>query len=139
MTIQDAHWEAAWKAACKMLSHSYSPYSRFAVGACLIDQEGHLHTGCNVENATYGATICAERTSFLKAVSQGIRGFHGIVIVTDTEKPTPPCALCLQVMAEFCPPDFEIRIGNLKGLNSSYRFQELLTHPFGPSYLLDPQ
>ncbi len=129
--------KAAWEKACQNLSHSYSPYSRFAVGAGLVTIEGILYSGCNVENATYGATICAERTAFLKAISDGNRRFSDIVIVTYTIKPTPPCALCLQTMAEFCAPDFMIHIGNLDGISVSYRFCELLTHPFGPSYLLD--
>lgn len=128
---------SAWQQACSALSHSYSPYSRFAVGAGLFDQNGRIYQGCNVENATYGATVCAERTAFLKAVSEGTRTFSGIVIVTDTIRPTPPCALCLQTMAEFCSPNFMIYLANLQGITEKHRFKDLLTHPFGPSYLLD--
>lgn len=126
----------AWKFAVNNLKRSYSPYSCFQVGSCLVDHESKLYFGCNVENASYGATICAERVAFFKAVSEGSRKFQMILVLTDTEKPTPPCALCLQVMAEFCPPDFKIVLSNLQGIQASYTFKELLSFPFGPSYLL---
>jgi cytidine deaminase len=127
----------AWEVAVEDLHHSYSPYSKFRVGSSLIDKSGKVFFGCNIENASYGATICAERVAFLKAVSEGVTEFKAIVVITDTIRPTPPCALCLQVMAEFCDPNFEIYLGNLSKIVESHSFHELLSHPFGPSYLLD--
>jgi len=129
----------AWKFAVERLKHSYSPYSHFQVGSCLVDEKGELYFGCNVENASYGATICAERVAFFKALSEGARDFQMILVLTDTKKPTPPCALCLQVMAEFCRPDFPIYLSNLDGIQSSHTFSELLSFPFGPSFLLDEE
>ena len=128
--------QSAWNFAVDKLKRSYSPYSCFQVGSCLVDHENKLYFGCNIENASYGATICAERVAFFKAVSEGARQFQMIIVLTDTERPTPPCALCLQVMAEFCPPNFKIFLSNLEGIQASYTFKELLSFPFGPSFLL---
>ncbi len=127
----------AWQIAVDNLGHSYSPYSSFRVGSGLVTKSGRVFFGCNIENASYGATICAERVAFLKAVSEGFTEFTDITVVTDTLRPTPPCALCLQVMAEFCQPDFRIYLGNLEQIVRQHSFSELLLHPFGPSYLLD--
>lgn len=118
------------------LKHSYSPYSNFKVGSYVQTESGNGFFGCNVENASYGATMCAERVAIFKAVSEGFIQLKGILIVADTESPTPPCALCLQVMAEFCPPDFPIFLANLQHILCEHRFKDLLTHPFGPSYIL---
>lgn len=110
---------------------AYSPYSNFKVGAALLTNKG-LFGGCNVENASFGATICAERTAILKAVSEEAKEFERIIIVTDTVTLTPPCALCLQMMAEFCKPDFVVEMRNTKGKSQLHKFKDLLTHPFGP-------
>ena len=127
----------AWQHAIERLHHSYSPYSKFQVGSTLVGQDGSLVFGCNLENASYGATMCAERVAFFKALSEGVRNFKLILVLTDTKKPTPPCALCLQVMAEFCPPNFPIYLSNLEGIQSQHLFSELLSFPFGPSFLLE--
>ena len=92
---------------------AYAPYSKFHVGACLETKSGKLFTGCNIENASYGATNCAERTAFFKAVSEGEKGFKRIVIVGGSRgkdlEICPPCGICLQVMLEFCnPEEFEV-------------------------------
>lgn len=95
------------KAAAAARSHAYAPYSGFTVGAALLDSDGTIHTGCNVENAAYGDTCCAERVALFKAVSNGIRGFTAVAVVggkrdEDASAPCFPCGTCRQVMAEFC-------------------------------------
>lgn len=129
-SVVRAHKEAI---AARLGAHA--PYSKFQVGAALISSNGTIISGCNIENASYGATVCAERVAIWKAVSQGEKGFSDVIVVTDAEKPAFPCALCLQVMAEFCSPDTRIWIANSKEILSSHQFRELLPHPFGPSEL----
>ncbi len=125
----------AYEVALKARTHAHAPYSKFLVGACLkaIDGDGkeEFIPGCNVENVSYGATICAERTAFTSMVAnlKDARPQY-IVVVTDTEPATMPCALCLQVMAEFCDKDFKVYMGNLKGIDRETTFGELLPLPF---------
>lgn len=119
---------------------SYSPYSGFAVGAALLTKNGKIYQGCNIENAAYTPTNCAERTAFFKAVSEGERDFVAIAIVggkagepaTDS---CPPCGVCRQVMQEFCGPEFEIILGNNEGVLMKKRLEELLPYGFGPQNL----
>jgi cytidine deaminase len=122
-------------AAVRARTHAYSPYSKFKVGAALRMSGGTVFTGCNVENASYGGTVCAERTAILKAVSEGQSKIKDLMVVTDSKNPAVPCALCLQTMAEFCQADTRVWIGNLKGIQEVARFSELLTRPFGPKQL----
>jgi cytidine deaminase len=96
------------KAACAAARKSYSPYSKFPVGAAVLAEGGKVFTGCNVENASYGLTICAERVAIMKAVSEGCRKFKALAVVGGQDKPAAPCGACLQVLAEFCAPDFPI-------------------------------
>lgn len=95
--------------AVKQLEYAYAPYSGFRVGAALLSEDGKIYTGCNIENAAYSPTNCAERTAIFKAVSEGVRQFRAICIVGGQEgKPTeftPPCGVCRQVMLEFCDPE----------------------------------
>lgn len=93
---------------------AYAPYSRFLVGAALLGRSGRVYTGCNVENASYPAGICAERCAVAKAVSEGEREFSAIAVVGDTEGPCAPCGICRQVLAEF-GPDIQVIMANLKG------------------------
>ena len=99
-------------AAFEMLKYSYSPYSNFKVGAALLSSTGKIFGGCNVENSSFGATVCAERTAIFKAVSEGERSFSAICIVGgkngDVQDFCPPCGICRQVLSEFCKPDFKI-------------------------------
>jgi cytidine deaminase len=109
--------------------HAHAPFSDFRVGAALEDSSGRVHTGCNVENATYGLTICAERVAVFKAISEGIRQFQRIAIAADTEKLTPPCGACRQILWEFCG-DLEVILVNPRGKTETMRLSELFPRPF---------
>jgi cytidine deaminase len=109
----DSQIQELVKTALSMRKMSYTPYSHFNVGAALLGADGKIYTGCNIENASYTPTNCAERTAFFKAVSEGVREFDAIVIVggpdgADPEGICPPCGVCRQVMSEFCEPSFEV-------------------------------
>lgn len=120
--------------AVKMLDMAYVPYSHFPVGAALECDDGTVYTGCNIENAAFGATICAERTAVSKAVSEGHRRFRRIVIAGKGDQFCVPCGTCRQVLREFAP---EIEIICLNGAGKSRRFTlpQLLPYSFGPEYL----
>ena len=121
-------------AALAAREHSHAPFSHFRVGAALEDDSGRVHTGCNVENASYGLTLCAERVAVFKAVSEGARRFRRIAIVADTETLTPPCGACRQILWEFCG-DIEIVLGNLRGRSEMLRLKELFPRAFDASFL----
>ncbi len=104
-------------------------YSNFLVGAALETDEGDIVTGCNVENATYGLTVCAERVAIWKAISEGYREFKRIVIVADTEAPTPPCGACRQILWEF-GGDLEVVLADLVEVRGVFPLSKLLPHPF---------
>jgi cytidine deaminase len=104
-------------------------FSGFKVGAAIETSEGVVVTGCNIENATYGLTICAERVAIFKALSEGHRAFTRIAVVADTESPTPPCGACRQIIWEFCG-DVEVIIANLTDVKATLRMKELLPLPF---------
>ena len=127
------------KKALDVRRKSYSPYSKFKVGACLEAEDGSVYCGCNIENASYSVTNCAERTAFFGAVSQGITKFRRIAIVGGNDKADefcPPCGVCRQVMMEFCNPDtFEIILGKEDLSYQSYTLKELLPLGFGPDNL----
>ncbi len=108
---------------------AYAPYSDFAVGAALLVADGRIFTGCNIENASYGLAMCAERVALFKAVSEGIRGFSRIALVADTESPISPCGACRQVLWEFAP-DLMVVSANLKGQVRVQPLRELLPEPF---------
>lgn len=118
------------EAARAALKHSYAPYSRFRVAAALLDEEGDVHTGVNVENASYGLAICAERTAVFRAVAQGRRRFRAIAIVTPTSAPTPPCGACRQVLQEFGKGGLVIWMAGDGPEVLEYRLEDLLPHPF---------
>lgn len=107
-------------------------YSGFKVGAALETDAGVIVTGCNIENATYGLTLCAERVAMFKALSEGHRAFRVIVVVADTERPTPPCGPCRQILWEFAG-DVEVVLANLQTIVARHRMSELLPHPFDRS------
>jgi cytidine deaminase len=109
--------------------HAHAPYSGFRVGAALQTPAGLIVTGCNVENATYGLTICAERVALVKAISEGQTKFTRIAVVADTDAPTPPCGACRQILWEFAG-DLEIVLANLNDVKGTYRLAQLLPLPF---------
>ncbi len=114
--------------------NAHAPFSHFRVGAAVRARSGRVFAGCNVENATYGLTICAERVAIFKAVSEGEREFDAVAVVTDTNVLTPPCGACRQILWEFCG-DARIILANLKGQVETYRLSQLFPHPFDSSFL----
>jgi cytidine deaminase len=121
-------------AALEARQHAHAPYSHFLVGAALEDAEGRIHTGCNIENATYGLTLCAERVAVFKAMSEGVREFRRIAVAADTETLTPPCGACRQILWEFCG-DIEITLVNPRGKSETLRMNELFPRAFDASFL----
>jgi cytidine deaminase len=122
------------EAALRARERAHAPYSRFLVGAAIEEVDGRIHTGCNVENASYGLTACAERVAAWKAVSEGARQFRRVAVVADTEVLTPPCGACRQVLWELCG-DVEVLLANLAGKTESCRLKDLLPRPFDASAL----
>ena len=116
-------------AARAVREHAHADYSGFKVGAALETADGTIVTGCNIENASYGLTVCAERVAMLKALSEGHREFHRMVVVAPPEAPTPPCGACRQVLWEF-GGDLELILANATGETGRYRMSELLPQPF---------
>ena len=114
--------------------HAVADFSGFKVGAALETDTGEIITGCNIENATYGLTVCAERVAIFKALSEGQRSFTRIAVVADTAAPTPPCGACRQIIWEFCG-DIEVVLANLGTISASLRMKELLPRPFDKSLL----
>ena len=121
-------------AALTARENAHAPYSKFRVGAALEDTGGRVHTGCNVENATYGLTLCAERVAVFKAISEGAREFRRIAVAADTDALTPPCGACRQILWEFCG-DIEIVMVNLHGKSEVLRLKELFPRAFDASFL----
>lgn len=116
--------------AIKARESAYVPYSKFKVGAALLTKDGQTILGCNIENASYGLTNCAERTAVFKAVSEGIYNFEAIAVVGDTDGPVSPCGACRQVLAEFCEPNMKVYLTNLKGDVQETTVSELLPGAF---------
>lgn len=130
-----------YERAVRAREHSYAPYSKFHVGAALLTEAGQVFTGCNIENAAYGPSICAERTAIFKAVSEGERAFSAIAVAGGPEGAEhlefcPPCGVCRQVMAEFCDAErFRVILGNSEGRTVSFKLRELLPLGFGAGNL----
>ena len=120
--------------AIEAMSHSYSPYSGFKVGAALLCADGTVYTGCNIENASYTPTVCAERTAFFKAVYDGHRDFTAIAVCGGKDGVItslfPPCGVCRQVMREFCRDDFMVYMAGPNGTWEGYPLSEMLPHSF---------
>jgi len=121
-------------AALAARENAFAPFSKFKVGAALEDIDGRIHTGCNVENATYGLTVCAERVAVWKAISEGVRKFRRVAVAADTDSLTPPCGACRQILWEFCG-DIEVALVNPRGKTETYRMKDLFPKPFDVSYL----
>ena len=109
--------------------NAVAAYSGFKVGAALETKDGRIYTGCNIENVSYGLTVCAERVALWKALSEGAREFRQIAIVTDAAAVTPPCGACRQLLWEYCG-DIPVRLHSLKGLDAEHRLADLFPHPF---------
>lgn len=129
-----SEFDALMAAAKQARENAHAAYSNFRVGAALRAISGRIFGGCNVENATYGLTICAERVALFKAISEGERGFDAIAVVTDTDSLTPPCGACRQLIWEFCG-DVPVILANLKGKSEVLRMGELFPKPFDSSHL----
>ncbi len=125
MTASDRLVEHAREARLRAVAD----YSGFKVGAALETTSGEIITGCNIENATYGLTMCAERVAMFKALSEGHREFRRVAVVADTPSPTPPCGSCRQILWEFAG-DVEVVLANLEDVTARYRMQDLLSVPF---------
>jgi cytidine deaminase len=121
--------DALVAAARAAREHAHAAYSGFRVGAALETSDGAIVTGCNIENASYGLTLCAERVAMFKALSEGHRRFTRIAVVADTEEPTSPCGPCRQILWEF-GGDIEVILANLHRVTAQHRMAELLPHPF---------
>ncbi len=121
-------------AATQARENAHAPFSKFRVGAAVEDETGRIHTGCNVENATYGLTVCAERVAIFKAISEGARRFTRVAVVADTGTLTPPCGACRQILWEFCG-DVEVVMANLQGKTESVRLGSLFPRAFDASFL----
>jgi cytidine deaminase len=123
-------------AARAVRAHAWAPFSGFAVGAAVRHRSGRIITGCNVENATYGLTICAERVAVFKAISEGLRPdeFTAVAVVADTEEPTPPCGACRQILWEFCG-DVPVILATPADVKAVLGMLELLPRPFDARFL----
>ena len=122
------------EAARRAREHAVAPFSGFKVGAALLTADGRVYGGCNVENASYGLTVCAERVALLKALSEGERAFTMIAVVADTTDPTPPCGPCRQLLWEYCG-DIPVVLANLRETKGSHQMRDLLPLPFDARFL----
>jgi cytidine deaminase len=122
------------RSALDARKNAHAPFSHFLVGAALQDENGRIFTGCNVENSTYGLTICAERVAVFKAISEGARKFTAAAVAADTDVLTPPCGACRQILWEFCG-DVELTLLNLQGKTETFRLKDIFPRPFDASFL----
>ncbi|MEB3100686.1 cytidine deaminase [Ferviditalea candida] len=129
------------KTAAEAKDRAYAPYSRFKVGAALLDAQGRVYPGCNVENAAYAPTNCAERTALFGAIASGAspKQFAAIALIGDTQEPLSPCGVCRQVMIELCPPDMPVIMGSAGGRWTKSTVAELLPDAFHPDVLKEEQ
>ena len=123
------------KEAEKARKRAYTPYSKFQVGAAVLCADGKIFTGCNIENASFGLAVCAERVAIFKAISEGSTKFKAIAVISDTDKPCSPCGACRQVISEF-GKDIPLIMANLKGDFKIKKIKELLPEAFGKNDLL---
>ena len=122
------------EAATDVRTRAYAPYSDFKVGAAVETENGDIYTGCNVESASYGLTVCAERVAIWKGISRGVTKFGRIAVVVDTEELTPPCGVCRQIIWEFCG-DVPVILANLHGKQETVMMSELLPRAFDSKFL----
>jgi cytidine deaminase len=122
------------QAAREVRERAHAPFSGFKVGAAIEDENGRVFTGCNVENATYGLTVCAERVAVLKAISEGAGKLKRVAVVADTDTLTPPCGACRQILWEFCG-DAELTMANLADKHETVSIKQIFPRPFDASFL----
>jgi cytidine deaminase len=120
--------------ATEARENAHAPFSNFKVGAALLTESGEIFTGCNVENASYGLTMCAERVAIFKAISEGKKDFTQLAVVADTDNLTPPCGACRQIIWEFCG-DIPVILANLSGETEKFQMSELLPKAFDAKFL----
>lgn len=132
--IEEKSLEELIEMAIEAREHSHAPFSNFRVGAVVVTTEGEIFTGCNVESASYGLTVCAERVAIWKAVSEGRKEFKRVIVVADTEELTPPCGVCRQIIWEFCH-DASVTLANLKGKSETLTMNDLLPRAFDSKFL----
>jgi cytidine deaminase len=132
--LSETNLEQLIGSAKKVREKAYAPFSNFLVGAAVRTKDGKIYTGCNVESASYGLTVCAERIAIWKAVSEGEREFEHVAVVTDTEELTPPCGTCRQIIWEFCG-NIPVTFSNLKGKVETVMMKEILPRAFDTKFL----
>lgn len=132
--MSENNLEQLIESAKKVREKAYAPFSNFLVGAAVRTKAGKIYTGCNVESASYGLTVCAERIAIWKAVSEGEREFECVAVVTDTEELTPPCGTCRQIIWEFCG-DVPVTFSNLQGKTETVMMKEILPRAFDTKFL----
>lgn len=130
--IDDAQWTQLIEAASQAAERAHAPYSDFHVGAALLDSQGRIHAGCNIENATFGATVCAERNAIAAGVLAGAKGYRALAVICPADRPVAPCGICRQVLAEFCD-DLPIVLATPDGQREFVTLDALLPHRFGSS------
>lgn len=133
--MSEINWAALQQAAKQAAAQAYAPYSKFPVGVAILADSGNIYTGCNVENASYGGTVCAERNAIGAAVVAGERKFTALMVYTPQDMLTPPCGICRQVIAEFFTPDAPIASCNHLQQQQDWTLGELLPAAFTPTYL----
>mgnify|MGYP006157778437 FL=1 len=133
--MSEINWAALQSAAQQAAAQAYAPYSKFPVGVAVLAASGKIYSGCNVENASYGGTVCAERNAIAAAVVAGERQFRALVVYTPQAMLTPPCGICRQVIAEFFSPDAPVASYNHLQQQQQWTLGELLPAAFTPTYL----
>jgi len=128
------NWDELMVLAKAARLKAHAPYSNFKVGCAIEDEQGQVFTGCNVENASYGLSLCAERVAVFKAISEGAEKFKRVAVVADTDVLTPPCGACRQILWEFCG-DAELALENLAGKRETMTVKQILPRPFDASFL----
>ena len=123
------------KEAIKAQKNAHAPYSKKYIGAAILMDDGKIYSGCNVENASYGGTVCAERVAIFKGISEGAKKIQEVQVVSSETNPWPPCGFCRQVIAEFATPTTKIHLSNPQGHTRSLLFTELFPEAFGPAHL----
>ena len=134
MALVSIDWEALFAAADAIRARAHARYSNFKVGAAICCDDGTIIAGCNVENASFGLTICAARSAIARMIAEG-KKLKAVAIVVDSKQPTPPCGMCRQVMAEFAPATLEVRSRNTAGAEERYTLGALLPHAFTADFL----